>query len=207
MEIWLRNIPDFIVYSHMDNSLVKPKKFKPKKGFIPNIRIINVLLINDYGQAVLFKRSEDNLYFPGHFHVLSGKLKENENFRDCLIREIYEETRIEVLKGDISEIGDIQYTKWDGKTWEMKPFDVLIHNSKIVLNGEHSEYVLVNPLERGDLIVTPQVEEMCRMYAKYLGVDKKGLREIRKAKKEYEKGNYTTLRNRKEIEDYFESLK
>jgi 8-oxo-dGTP pyrophosphatase MutT (NUDIX family) len=191
----------------MDYRFVKPKKFVPKEGFIPDCRIINVLLINEEGQAVLFKRSEENDYFPGHFHILSGKLKEKESFKDCLIREVSEETRIEVLDEDISEIGDTQYTKWDGKTWEMKPFDVLIHNSKIVLNGEHSEYVLVNPLERGHLIVTPQVEEMCGMYAKYLGVDKKGLREIRKAKKEYEKGNYTTLRNKNEIRDYFESLK
>lgn len=191
----------------MDNSLVKPKKYKPKKGFIPDIRIINVLLVNDDGLAVLFKRSEDNEYFPGYFHILSGKLKEKEDFRDCLIREIFEETKIKVLKEDISQIGGIQYTKWDGKTWEMKPFDVLIHNSEIVLNGEHSKYILVNPLEIGKLIVTPQVKEMCKMYAKYLGVDKKGLREIKKAKKEYEEGNYTTLKNKKEIEEYFESLK
>jgi 8-oxo-dGTP pyrophosphatase MutT (NUDIX family) len=190
----------------MDNSLVKPKKFKPKKGFIPDIRIVNVLLVNDEGQVVLFKRSEDNEYFPGHFHILSGKLKKNENFRDCVIREILEETGIDISDEDISQIGEDWYTKWDGKTWKTRPFDVLIHNSKIVLNGEHSEYVLVNPLEKGDLSITPQVKEMFEMYAKYLGLDKRGLRRIKRAHKEYKKGNYTVLKNKKEIREYFTSL-
>jgi 8-oxo-dGTP diphosphatase len=170
----------------MGKEFIKPIKFKPKKTFIPDRRIINAFLVNNNGEVLLLKRSENNDFFPGYYHVLSGNLKKDEDFKDCFIRETLEETGIGLVNEDISEIGDSVFTKWDGYTWETKFFDALVYDKEIVLNGESSKYLWINPLYIKDIKITDQVKDLVKIYRAYWLFDKKSIRMVARYSKKHQ---------------------
>lgn len=138
-----------------------PRRFTPEKGFIPDRRIVNALIVNEEGRILLLKRPEENRYFGGYYHIISGKLNEGEGFDIGLIREAKEELGCDISACRIIELGDFEYTEWDGETWEMKPFLVFVEEGlDIDLNEEHTECLWIEIEDIEDFPITVQVGEM-----------------------------------------------
>ena len=78
-----------------------PVKMKTKK--IPHFNVaVGVIWKNN---NILITRRKSKGLLPGLWEFPGGKLNQNESAEDCLIREIYEETGMEVeLKAFISNI-------------------------------------------------------------------------------------------------------
>lgn len=63
---------------------------------------INPIIINEKGQILLGKRK--NIFGDGTYGLPGGKLKQGETFEECAIREIKEETGLDVKIEDIEII-------------------------------------------------------------------------------------------------------
>lgn len=149
----------------MDHRFNKPIIFKPEGCIVPDVRIINAIFKSQDERVLLFKRSENSTYFPGFYHILSGKLIVDENYIDGLRREIQEETGIVINKDDIVGESDLEYSKWDGKVFEIKKFCLKFNDDRdIVLNEEHSEYRWVKRDEIGILKTTSQVQDLVDLF-------------------------------------------
>lgn len=155
----------------MDSRFVRPKKFLPKKGFIPDRKIVNAILLNEKGEVVLFKRGKKNIFYPGYFHILTEKLEKGEDPIEGLKRGVFEETGLRVSKKEIFKLGEKEFTKWNGGCNEVESFCVLIKEGDIKLNREHSEYLLVRFGEVENLKITPVVEEMLKRLEKFSPLD------------------------------------
>lgn len=160
----------------MNNSTKKPKVLKGSDNLVVDCHIFNEFLVNEEGEVLLLKRDSDNEYFPGYYHVLSGKLEENETYLEAFMRESIEEVGVELEKDRITEIGGPVFTKWDRKIWKTIFFDALVGNPEIILNEEHTEYLWVNPVDMPKLLVTPQVKQLIEIYRDYWLFDNKTLR-------------------------------
>lgn len=144
----------------MHDRFVKPEKFIPEKDFVPDRKIVSAILINNEGKIVLFRRGEKNLFYPGYFHILTEKLEVEEDFVEGLIRGVFEEAGIQISEDKVMELGETEFTKWNGFTSEVGSYCVLIGDSEIELNREHPEYRLAKLSEVRDYEVTPTVIDM-----------------------------------------------
>ena len=155
----------------MDNRFVKPEKFIPEEGLIPDRRIVSAILLNNKGEMVLFRRGEKNKFFPGYFHILTEKLEGEEDSIEGLIRGVFEEAGIEISKDEVFKMGNNEFTRWDGFCSEVDSYCVFIGEEKIKLNREHPEYLLVKPSEVQGLKVTPTVVDMLERLKEYNPLD------------------------------------
>jgi 8-oxo-dGTP pyrophosphatase MutT (NUDIX family) len=103
-----------------------------------NQKSSTIAIIDRHDRLLLLLRGETAPYNPNKYCLPGGKLEENESLIDCAIRELYEETSIEIYNHS-------QY---------LKPVDVVYKNgnSKVVflyrspyihdvsINWEHSDY-------------------------------------------------------------------
>lgn len=67
---------------------------------IPNKPVIerkfaNAIIFNR-GKILMVKKCHDNSYISGEWHFPGGKANEGESYKQCLIREVREETGLEV---------------------------------------------------------------------------------------------------------------
>lgn len=54
------------------------------------------------GDTILFlKRSQNESFAPGHYHLVGGRLEKNETFRQALVRELHEEVGVTVNQDDL----------------------------------------------------------------------------------------------------------
>jgi 8-oxo-dGTP diphosphatase len=85
---------------------------------------------------LVMKRAESMSVNPGKWDFPSGKIEEGEDARTAALRELREETG---LKGEILKSGDsfVQETR-DGK-FKVHPFLVLVEDSEVEMNSEHTE--------------------------------------------------------------------
>jgi ADP-ribose pyrophosphatase YjhB (NUDIX family) len=144
----------------MDSRFINPEKFLPEKDFVPDRRIASAILLNNKGEMVLFKRGENNKFFPGYFHILTEKLEKEEDSVEGLIRGVFEEAGIKVCEEEVFRIGEREFAEWNGYRSEIYSYCVLIGESEIKLNREHPEYLLVEPSGVESLKVTPTVIDM-----------------------------------------------
>ena len=144
----------------MNHKFNKPTFIKVKKGIIPDVRIVNVLVRNSLNQILLLKRSKDNVYFPGYYHIVTGKLFKGETFLDALYREVEEEIGVKINKESLLKEDEIEYCKWDEKIYEVKRFLIEIpQDSVIKLNHEHSGFVWTDINKIDSFNITPQILE------------------------------------------------
>ena len=76
---------------------------------------------------------------PERYCLPGGMLDDGESLEQCCIRELYEETGIEVEKKDIKE-NIIIYKNGSSK----KVFSININNPIVMLNWEHSDYAWID---------------------------------------------------------------
>jgi hypothetical protein len=66
-------------------------------------------------------------------------------------------------------------------------FDALVGKSEIILNDEHSECLWINPIDLPKLLITPQVEQLIKLYRDYWLFDNKTLRRAHRTAKKHSK--------------------
>lgn len=90
---------------------------------------------------LVLKRANTMEVNPGKWNFASGKIEDNESAEDAALRELDEETG---LNGKILRSGDYFVDETGGKVFRVHPFLVLVEDSEVELNSEHSKYRWIN---------------------------------------------------------------
>lgn len=99
----------------------------------------DVIVKNGDGDVLLLKRSSNDTLQPSKLGFAGGKIEEGEEPMDAGVRELYEETGIEV--DDLIFVET--HTNADGSTSHY--FETTIEDPSVVLSEEHDEHVWVSP--------------------------------------------------------------
>jgi 8-oxo-dGTP diphosphatase len=124
-------------------------------------------IIEHQGKILLFKRSNLVGTYRGLWGGVAGYVEELEAPYDTAVKEIRQETGIDldalelVRKGDPLEFSDT----YDGKRydWIVYPFLFHVNNKELVhIDWEHEEYQWVYPSEIKKLDTVPGLDEVVR---------------------------------------------
>jgi molecular chaperone GrpE len=66
------------------------------------------VIVRDGKDVLLLKRSKDSIVFPGKYDLPGGSVENGETFAEAVLREIEEETGLEVEVGSIIHVFDFQ---------------------------------------------------------------------------------------------------
>ena len=115
---------------------------------------------NNTPMLLLIKRSPDDNW-PLQWEVPRGKCESGENRNECLIREVKEETGLDVISEKF--IGKFKYIA-DNGTRETTQYNYLcrLKNPKqeIRLSREHAEYRWVTSFAEVELMVNPELKKI-----------------------------------------------
>jgi len=152
------------------NNIELPKRIEYNPNLTPDVRAVNVLIINNVGEILLIKRGDKHTYYPAYYGVVLGKLKEGEDPTEGFKREVWEETGIDTMEETFIECPKPVFNSWKGKTYENRYFFLFVNKEKEVdLKGENdnSLWVKRERLEEIDLAIMPVVSDMVIEYDKW----------------------------------------
>lgn len=137
---------------------MEPKLFVATKAFIK------------YQGKILILR-ESTKYEDGSnsakYDVVGGRIKPGQNFRESLLREIEEETRLKVKVGRPFHVGE-----WRpivrGEQWQIVGtfFECETDSDKVILSEDHDDYQWINPEEFKNYPVIGNLVEAFEAYLK-----------------------------------------
>lgn len=120
-------------------------------------RIVPVGVVKHLDKVLIVKRGPKNRHYPGKWHYPSGWLREFETLEDGVIREIKEETGLEVRivkKGKVFEVEDKDFS------WMIIPFLCEADNENVIIDeNEVSEYKWISPEEIKNYDIVPDAEK------------------------------------------------
>jgi len=121
----------------MDNSNIKV--FAATKAFI------------NYQRKVLIIKESDKYpdgTSPGKFDVVGGRVKPGQKFDENLLREIKEETGLEVTIGKPFMADEWRPTV-KGESWQIVCiyFECFTQSNKVILGKDHCDYQWIDPKE------------------------------------------------------------
>jgi len=103
----------------------------------PYIVSVYAILRNEKGEFLLLRRSENSRTNPGKWDLPGGKVNPDESLKEGVVREVWEETGISIVPGDIA--GEVNF-----ELPEKKVIAIVFNGGYIVadvkLSYEHSEY-------------------------------------------------------------------
>jgi 8-oxo-dGTP diphosphatase len=103
----------------------------------PYIISIYAILRNEKGEFLLLKRSEDSHTNPGKWDLPGGKLEREEILEEAIVREVWEETEITIVPGEIA--GYVTFELPEKKVIAIV-YDGGYIVSDVKLSHEHTEY-------------------------------------------------------------------
>jgi 8-oxo-dGTP diphosphatase len=103
----------------------------------PYIISVYAAIRNDKGEFLLLKRSEDSITNPGKWDLPGGKLEREEILEEAVVREVWEETGITIVPGEIA--GYIMFELPEKKVIAIV-YDGGYIASDVKLSHEHTEY-------------------------------------------------------------------
>jgi 8-oxo-dGTP diphosphatase len=110
-------------------SLIRENKSESNKM----LRVSLIVIFNNDNKILLVKRCETSNWCPNCWALVGGKIEKNESPEEGLVREVSEETQIDLekykLKKIIKEDNNLQYL-----------YLSKVDNDFVELNGEHSDY-------------------------------------------------------------------
>lgn len=107
----------------------------------PMALTIKAVVLNDKNEILVLKRSKEHRLNPGKYDLPGGHIEENESLRDSILREIKEETELEVIFGEIIDV--VEFPKDNPLFREEKRGIRCIcysNSDKVKLSPEHEEY-------------------------------------------------------------------
>ena len=93
------------------------------------------LIIKD-NKFLIIKRKADD-FLPGIYELPGGKVKEGETIEQAMIREVKEETNLQVSR-TIKKLKSFEYLSKSGKN--TKQFNFLVEASGEIKLSEHEDY-------------------------------------------------------------------
>lgn len=102
------------------------------------IKTVSIIVINEEGEILALRRSEDKRWYPKKWDIISGMFDGSESPDECFNREIFEEIGISIFK-EVEKKPPYVYEE-DGKEWLVYPYRCKIGIDKIRLNSEYCEY-------------------------------------------------------------------
>lgn len=93
-----------------------------------------VICVTPESKLLLVKRSAESGWMPNKWAFVGGMVKEGEDVADAAIREVKEETALQLQR--VIE----KFTITRGETTEIVFYSIIPSNPKIQLNKEHSEH-------------------------------------------------------------------
>lgn len=128
---------------------------------------VKSLVLDDKGRCLLLKRSMSSKGNPGKWDLPGGKLDDCECFDDALIREVCEETGL-----DIEILGLVGSAESESETRKIVYLIMesrCISPARVTLSDEHDDYVWVERRELGSMDVVPQLKYVTDKYAESIG--------------------------------------
>lgn len=110
----------------------------------PYIISIYAAIRNSKGEFLLLKRSEYSNTNPGKWDLPGGKLEREEILEEAVVREVWEETKITIVPGEIA--GYIMFELPEKRVIAIV-YDGGYIASDVKLSHEHTEYSWI-PLDR-----------------------------------------------------------
>lgn len=112
-------------------------------------------LINDgEGRFLLLKRSEASKHFAGEWEPPGGKIDSGESFDEALIREVKEESGLDIAIDGLAGATEFEVPKIRVVLIHMKAHIV---SGKIQLSDEHEDYVWLFPEKFSSKQLAPKI--------------------------------------------------
>jgi 8-oxo-dGTP diphosphatase len=123
-----------------------------------------------YQEKVLILR--ESLKYPdgsnsGKYDVVGGRIKPGQHFQESLIREIKEETGLNVEIGDPFFVGEWRPVV-KGEHWQIVGifFKCLASSDQVMLSEDHDDYLWIDPREFQKFQLIPNLEKAFQKYTK-----------------------------------------
>lgn len=130
-------------------------KKNAKKDKIDKI-VVGAIITNENGEIFLAERKKDD-FMGGMFEIPGGNAEKGENIYDTLVREIKEETNLN-LKEVSKYINYFDYVSESGKKCRQFNFRVEVEDGDIRLT-EHDSYKWIRLDEIEEQKISPEVKE------------------------------------------------
>ncbi|MFA5021807.1 MAG: NUDIX domain-containing protein [Patescibacteria group bacterium] len=136
---------------------MEPKLFVATKAFI------------SYQGKILILRESKKYHDgsnQGKYDVVGGRIKPGQNFKDSLLREIKEETGLDVVIGKPFFVNEWRPVV-DNKPWQIVGifFNCEAKSQQITLSQDHDDYLWVDPKDYKDYNI---IENLSPVFEAYL---------------------------------------
>jgi 8-oxo-dGTP pyrophosphatase MutT (NUDIX family) len=128
-------------------------------------------MVND-GVGILFQNNEQFLLLHRNnediWECPKGHIEERENHKEAIVRELFEETGIEIFD-ILSKIGVLTFEFISKKTGKQKRRDITYYHVKtnildVKISSEHNDFKWLN---KEDLMSTLQFDDIKDLFKKY----------------------------------------
>ena len=123
--------------------------------------VVGAIITNPKGEILLVKRKQDD-FLGGFFEIPGGNAEKGEGIYNTLVREIKEETNLDLKRID-KYINYFDYTSKSGKNCRQFNFKVEVEGDDIKLT-EHDTYKWISLNEIEEQYVTPEMRECLVIY-------------------------------------------
>ena len=107
-----------------------------EEGIVKNV--VGAVILNEKNEVLIMSRKTDD--FMGEIDELpSGNMEQGENIYDAIIREVKEETNLDVVNVK-SYIGSFDYISGSGKKSRQYNFVLDVKNIENIILTEHDKY-------------------------------------------------------------------
>ena len=107
-----------------------------QEGIVKNV--VGAIILNEKNQVLIMYRKTDD-FMGGIDELPSGNMEQGENIYEALVREVKEETNIDVVNVK-SYIGNFDYISGSGKKSRQYNFVLDVKNTENIILTEHDKY-------------------------------------------------------------------
>ena len=105
-------------------------------GIVKNV--VGAIILNEKNEALIMSRKIDD-FMGGIDELPSGNMEQGENIYEALVREVKEETNLDVVNVK-SYIGSFDYISGSGKKARQYNFVIDVKNTGNIILTEHDKY-------------------------------------------------------------------
>ena len=107
-----------------------------QEGIVKNV--VGAIILNEKNKVLIMSRKTDD-FMGGIDELPSGNMEQGENIYNALVREVKEETNLDVVNVK-SYIGSFDYISGSGKKARQYNFVLDVKNTENIILTEHDEY-------------------------------------------------------------------
>lgn len=107
-----------------------------QEGIVKNV--VGAIILNEKNQVLIMSRKTDD-FMGGIDELPSGNMEQGENIYEALVREVKEETNLDVVNVKLY-IGSFDYISGSGKKARQYNFVLDVKNTENIILTEHDEY-------------------------------------------------------------------